>query len=140
MRAKLLRGIFAICGIICTALGLIGIFLPVLPTTPFLLLAAFLFARSSERLMKKLEASKAYQAYVVPFKENKGIEARVKNRILAISFSIMGVSAFVVRDISGWNFVVWVILMLVCLWLLYLMKIRIPTLTPATVEANKPKQ
>lgn len=140
MRAKLLRGVFATCGIICTALGLIGIFLPVLPTTPFLLLAAFLFARSSERLMKKLEASKAYQAYVVPFKENKGIEARVKNRILAISFSLMGVSAFVVRDIPGWNFVVWVILMLVCLWLLYLMKIRIPTLTPAMVEANKTKQ
>ena len=140
MRTKLLRGIFATCGIICNALGLIGIFIQVLPTTPLLLLAAFLFARSSERLMKKLEASKAYQANVVPFKENKGIEARVKNRILAISFSHMGIIAFVVRDIPGWNFVVLVILMLVCLLLLYLMKIRIPTLTPAMVESNKTKQ
>lgn len=137
MRNAAIRGLFTVCGIICTILGIIGIFLPVLPTTPFLLLAAFLFTRSSQRLMRKLEASKAYHTYVIPFKTNQGIEAHRKNRILAISFFIMAISAFMVKDLPGWNFVVWEILMLVCLWLLYLMKIRIPTLAPEPIRESK---
>lgn len=121
----------ALAGCICTALGIIGIFLPILPTTPFLLLAGFLFARSSERLMKKLEASKAYHTYVVPFKTKQGIERRIKARILGFSFTLMGISAFVIRNVEVWNIVVWAILLTITVWLLYLMKVRIPTIQPA---------
>ena len=72
---RLKRTILLVCGTIACALGLIGIVVPVLPTTPFLLLAAFLFSRSSERLDAWLRSTKAYHTYVVPFKESGGIFA-----------------------------------------------------------------
>ncbi len=109
----------------CTAcaLGIVGVVVPVLPTTPFLLLATFLFAKSSPRCHKWLMGTKVYAAYVVPFKRAGGLPARAKVRILIISFSVMGISALLVR-----RPLVWVVLGCVTLFLLYLMFVRIPTI------------
>lgn len=138
MQNSILRTLMAFAGIICAALGIIGVFIPVLPTTPLLLLATFLLARSSKRLNDWLISTKTYQGYVVPFKEKQGIEARKKVRILLISLTVMAISAFAVRNIYPWNIVVWVILSLVTLWLLYLLCIRIPTLElPASLEPEQ---
>ena len=120
-RAK--RIIFIVCGAITCALGLVGIVVPVLPTTPLLLLSAFLFSRSSERLNAWLVQTKAYQAYVVPFKESGGITLRKKLWILGLSYAVMGVSAVLVR-----RWYVWAILGCVALFLLWLMMIHIPTI------------
>jgi uncharacterized membrane protein YbaN (DUF454 family) len=117
------RVIFFICGWLCVVLGVVGIFVPVLPTTPFLLLATFLFANSSPRFHAWIQKTGVYRRYVVPFKESGGIPLGQKVRILLISFTVMGISAWAVPRIY-----VWIILAAVALWLLYLMFVRIPTI------------
>lgn len=124
------------------ALGLIGVVVPVLPTTPLLLLAAFLFAKSSPRAHAWLTNTNAYAAYVEPFKQAGGIPLRAKVRILVISFSVMGISACLVR-----HPIVWIILGCVASFLLYLMLVRIPTVnrlgymgSAEFEEANWPKE
>lgn len=82
--------LFITAGYICLALGFIGMFVPVLPTTPLVLLAAFLFSRSSERLSSWIATTPIYRAYVEPFKQSGGISLPRKMRILAISYSVMG--------------------------------------------------
>ena len=60
-----------IFGIISFVLGAIGIILPILPTTPFLLLSAFLFSKSSDRFHQYLIQTKLYQKYLVCDFEHK---------------------------------------------------------------------
>ncbi len=114
---------------LCTALGCIGVFVPVLPTTPLLLLATFLFARSSPRLHAWIQSTKVYKNYVQAFKEAGGIPLGTKIRILAISYAVMGVSAALVHLP-----IVWIILGCVAVFLLYLMLIHIPTVKTESVE------
>ncbi|MDR2109380.1 MAG: YbaN family protein [Coriobacteriales bacterium] len=116
------RAAFLILAWICTATAIVGVFVPVLPTTPLLLLATFLFAKSSPRCHAWLQGTALYKRYVLPFKERGGLPLGQKLRIVAVSFVILGISALSVRIIY-----IWIILALVALWLLYLMIIHIPT-------------
>lgn len=122
--SRALRIIFFICAWLALVAGIVGVVVPVLPTTPFLLLAAFLFAKSSTRFHTWFCGTAVYRRYVVPFKEKGGIPLADKVRIVATSFAVMAVSAILVPLVH-----VWIILGAVALWLLYLMFIRIPTIT-----------
>lgn len=114
---------FGVAGLLSAALGFIGIFVPVLPTTPLLLLAAFCLSRSSRRLSEWLEGTRAYQLYVRPFKESGGIPLKRKMYILAVSFGVMALSAILVQKP-----LVWGILAAVAIFLLWLMLVHIPTI------------
>ena len=70
-------------GSLSLALGVIGIILPVLPTTPFLLLAAALYVRSSEKLYQWLINQKYLGTYIRNFREHKAIPLHAK--IISIS-------------------------------------------------------
>lgn len=109
---------------LCFALGCIGVFVPVLPTTPLLLLATFLFARSSERCHAWICSTRVYRNYVTAFKEAGGMPATAKVRMLAISYAVLALSACLVQKPF-----VWAILGCVAVFLLWLVVVRIPTVS-----------
>ena len=74
---------FVVLGCISLALAVIGVILPILPTVPFLALAAFCFAKSSDRLNNWLINTKFYQNNLADFKAGKGMTVKTKVRILA---------------------------------------------------------
>jgi uncharacterized membrane protein YbaN (DUF454 family) len=72
------KKIYILTGIISLILGVIGVFLPLLPTTPFIILSASLFARSSDRLYNKLIQHKMFGQIVRDFHEEKAIPLHAK--------------------------------------------------------------
>ena len=96
------RWLLIIAGTFFVGLGIIGIFLPLLPTTPFLLLAAACYARSSKRFYNWLLTNRWLGNYIRNYREGKGVPFKIK--ILSISFLwiAIGYSAiFVVRILLG---------------------------------------
>lgn len=123
-RLLMLAGAWTAC-----ILGCVGVFVPVLPTTPLLLLATFLFAKSSPRCHAWIVSTKVYRTYVEAFKQAGGIPASTKVRILTMSFLVMGASALLVRKP-----IVWIVLGCVAAFLVYLMCLRIPTTSLESVR------
>lgn len=73
-----MRFLYAALGILSLGLALIGVVLPLLPTVPFLLLAAFCFARSSERLHFWLLTHRSFGPMIMDWNERGAIRPRVK--------------------------------------------------------------
>lgn len=97
-----MRLILIVIGLIFTALGIAGAVLPLLPTTPFLLVAVFCFARSSDRFYNWLINQKIYKEYVENFYLHRGYTLQQKIKILislyiVIGFSICMVDVLAVR-------------------------------------------
>lgn len=78
-------------GCVSLALAVIGVVLPILPTVPFLALAAFCFAKSSDRLNNWLINTKFYQNNLADFKAGKGMTVKTKTRILVTVTLVMAV-------------------------------------------------
>ena len=88
------QNIYLILGIVNVALGTAGIFIPLLPTTPFLLLAAFLFARSSRRWHDWLLSHRRLGPYIHAFRGKTGLTRSQKTRIIASITVVMWTSAY----------------------------------------------
>ena len=82
---------FVVLGCISLVLAVLGIVLPILPTVPFLALAAFCFAKSSDRLNNWLLNTKLYQNNLADFKAGKGMTVKTKTRILVTVTLVMAV-------------------------------------------------
>src|SRR5262245_44760765 len=75
---------YTAAGFICVTLGVIGIPTPLLPTTPFLLLAAFCFARGSERWHRWLISHPTLSPYILAFRDRRGLTRAQKLRIAGL--------------------------------------------------------
>lgn len=83
-------------GDIFTLLGFAGAVLPLLPTTPFLLVAVLCFAKSSDRFHDWLIQTKVYQAYVEDFRKYRGYTMKKKIQLLISLYIVVGFSIWMV--------------------------------------------
>jgi uncharacterized membrane protein YbaN (DUF454 family) len=98
---KLKKHILIAVGFVAVTLGTIGMFLPLIPTVPFLLLAAWCFAGSSERFHKWLLNHRLFGEYIRNYKEKKGMLLRHKIQSLAVLWLGIGYSFFfAMKDID----------------------------------------
>lgn len=96
-------------GSVFVGLGVIGMFLPLVPTTVFLLLAAYCYSRSSERFHTWLLNNRWCGAYIKNYKDGRGMTARQKASTILILWASIGVSIWFVAG----KF--WVVLMLLAI-------------------------
>jgi len=99
---KVKQVIFIVLGCICLALGTVGVFLPILPTTPFFLLTVFFFANSSQKLHDWFVGTKLYKKHLESFVQKKGMTRRTKISILASVTLLMGFGFFMMARKGIW--------------------------------------
>lgn len=105
--------LLTILGLISLGLGILGAFLPVLPTTPLLLLAAFLFLRSNRRLYDWLMNHPKMGPYITNFIKHKAIPLRVK--VIAVSTLWLTLLYCAVFVAEHWAFRAFFILLAICI-------------------------
>lgn len=92
-----LRVLFMVLGLLSVFLGVLGIFLPLLPTTPFLLLALYLFVRSSERLHGWLMGHPILGRYLQSYIRERAVPRSVKRYTIALLWSSMLLSTLLLQ-------------------------------------------
>ena len=91
--SKWVRILLTTLGILFVGIGIFGVFLPVLPTTPFLLLAAACFARSSQRFYDWLLNNRWFGNYIRNYRDGKGLPLKQKAIIIILLWVAIGFSA-----------------------------------------------
>lgn len=102
------RIILLIFGWLAVGLATLGVVLPLLPTTPFLLLAAWCFARSSPRFHHWLLHRSVFGRYLRHWQQHRALPPKTKGRAIAITVLTFAVSLWLVK-------ILWVRLLLICL-------------------------
>lgn len=91
------RLLLLVLGTLCTGLAVLGVVLPILPTTPFLLGAAFCYFRSSERCYAWLLRNKFVARRLEEWIIEKGLTAKSKREILLMAFLVMTITALIIN-------------------------------------------
>lgn len=129
------RRLFLAGGIVAVGLGIAGLALPVLPTTPFLLLAAWLFARSSPERYARLLSHRLLGPHVRDWVERRGLRRRAKVQAIVLLWSALLPSSLWLghRHLSGFLLLAVGAAVTACL-------LRLPTLDEPHGDAPLPKR
>jgi uncharacterized protein len=125
------KGSLVFLGVLSLGLGVIGIFLPLLPTTPFLLLSAACFCRSSPRLHRWLLSHPWLGSYIKNYKELRAIPLKAKILSLVVLWSAMSYTAIFALDSKVLIAALLLVGIAVSTHIL-----RLKTLTPPTVDTD----
>ncbi|MEA4891481.1 MAG: YbaN family protein [Peptococcaceae bacterium] len=93
-----MRIVFIVFGLAALGLGAVGVALPILPATPFLLAAAFCFAKSSQRLNAWFKGTRLYKNNLESFVRGRGMTWKAKLRILITVTVIMAIGFIAMKD------------------------------------------
>jgi len=98
----ILKSLLIVAGTVSLCVGIVGIVVPGLPTTPFLLLTAGLYMRSSDRLYNHLISNKVVGSYISEFRENKGMTTRAKLYAIFMMWTMITLSCvFLVENLPA---------------------------------------
>ena len=102
MKPKLKKIIFITAGFIFVGLGAVGIVLPLLPTTPFLVLAAILFSKSNEKFHKWLLKNRVFGPYLAHYESGTGIPKSLKIKTIVFLWPSLAISAVLINAVWAW--------------------------------------
>jgi uncharacterized membrane protein YbaN (DUF454 family) len=95
---RLINALLVVAGTLSLAIGVVGIVVPLLPTTPFLLLAAAAYLRGSPRMHRWLLGNRLMGKYIRDYREGRGVPQRVKVYTLCLLWAAIGYAAIFVVD------------------------------------------
>ena len=90
------KALLIFLGTVCVGLGVLGMFLPLLPTTVFLLMAAYCYSHSSERFHTWLINNRLFGSYIRNYRSGKGISMRQKISTITILWASIGFSIWAI--------------------------------------------
>ena len=124
------KGIYLLLGCIGLILGAVGAVLPLIPSFPFLLLAAFCFARSSQKLHRWFTGTKLYQKNLESYVQGKGMTRKTKVTIMASVTLLMSIGFVMMHAVTVGRIV------LACVWLFHMIYFTFGVKTiPATAPS-----
>lgn len=124
--------LYIILGCFGVGMGAVGAVIPVLPTFPFLMLSAFCFARSSEKLDRWFRSTKLYKENLEDFAAGRGMTRKAKARIMVTVTLLMSVG-FLMMGLSG---ILTGCIVLGCIWVFHIVYFLFGVKTIPVTEAT----
>lgn len=127
---KVKKYMYVILGLLAFAIGAIGVVLPVLPTTPFLLLASFCFVRGSEKFDRWFKSTKIYKKHLESFVEERAMTLKQKVTLLLFVNAMLAIPMILIDSLHMRLFLIG----LICVKLYYFI-FKIKTIKPTNLNA-----
>ena len=119
---KIKKAVLVVVGCIFLSLGAIGAFVPILPTVPFLLVAAFCFANSSERLNNWFKGTKLYKNNLESYVRGQGMTVKTKVKILTTVTILMAIGFICMKNVPVGQIVLAVVWVLHLIYFIFFVK------------------
>jgi uncharacterized membrane protein YbaN (DUF454 family) len=129
------RALFTVTGFAATGLGVLGILLPLMPATPFLLLAAYFFSRSSPRFHRWLLTNRVFGSYIDNYRSGRGLGLTEKIVTIATLWAALAISGTTVVTMWWGRALLLAVAVGVTTHL-----VRLPTFRPQRLDGRVPSE